>query len=44
MITGMERRSTNRTIGNAHKILVGIPEENRPLGRRSLTLEDNIKV
>jgi hypothetical protein len=27
-----------------HRILVGTPEENRPLGRRRVKWEDNIKI
>jgi hypothetical protein len=31
-------------MGNAYKILVGNPEEKRPLGRHKYSWEDNIKM
>jgi hypothetical protein len=31
-------------MGNAHNILVGKPEEKRPLGRLRLRWEDNIRM
>jgi hypothetical protein len=34
----------NRAVRNSHKILVEIPQENRPLGRPMLTRENNIKT